>query len=58
MKGQRENFSPVFDYIFREVSAETGENIKESFEEFSQKLYQSESVKKKRIRVFLLNMNF
>ena len=58
MKENRELHTPVFDYIYREVSAETGGNMQESFQAFIEKLYSSQIEKKKRIKVCYLFLLF
>lgn len=51
MKHSRGEFTPTFDYLLREVSAETGEGVNEAFEDFINFLFQFQSQKKKRIKV-------
>lgn len=44
---------PTFDYLYREVSAQTGENISQAFQDFIKKLFDFQIEKKKRIKVLV-----
>jgi hypothetical protein len=45
--------SPTFDYLYREVSAQTGEGMNEAFDDFIGKIYDFQLEKKKRVKVFV-----
>lgn len=51
MKEERDQEVPIFDYMYREVSAVSGQGSSEAFTAFFEMLHTFETVKKIRIRV-------